>query len=681
MPRQQRSRKGGSGDTIRLAIIKSDRCKPKKCKQECKKSCPVARQGKLCIEVTKTSKNAKIAEGLCIGCGICVKKCPFNAITIINLPKNLESQTSHRFGPNSFKLHRLPTPRQGQVLGLVGKNGIGKSTALKILQGKIKPNLGEYDDPPEWQEILKYYRGNELQNYFTQVLEDDLKTLSKPQYVDQIPKKLTKRVGKVLKKKDDRKVLHEMQYILELDHLMDRKVPVLSGGELQRFAIAAIAIQQADVYMFDEPSSYLDVKQRIKAAKVIRSLCSVYVQEPDPEYEGPEVGEEEEEEEAAEPAEEGEEAEKKEETALQKKRKLHGMFSMPKAEKGMRLAMKEPYVLVVEHDLAILDYLSDFICVLYGHEGVYGIVTLPFSVREGINVFLSGHNPVENMRFRDVELNFKVGNVERDLRGDQTETTNCHKWPKLKKTLGEFKLKVAPGSSYDSEICIMLGENGTGKTTFIKMMAGLLPPDDGKKVPKAMVSYKPQKISPSFPGTVRQLLHKRIPRSYMNPSFQSDVMKPMKVNVLFDRLVTTLSGGELQRTALAIALGTPADLYLIDEPSAYLDSEQRIHASKVIKRFILHAKKRAFVVEHDFIMATYLADRIIVFEGEPGVKCHALEPMALLQGMNRFLHNLEITFRQDPTNFRPRINKTDSIKDQEQKASGQYFFYDPDEHR
>lgn len=109
-----------------------------------------------------------------LGCGICPKKCPFGAINIINLPTNLDSEVTHRYAANSFKLHRLPSPRPGQVLGLVGTNGIGKSTALRILSGKLKPNLGRFDDPPDWQAVLRHFRGSELQGYFTKVLEDDL---------------------------------------------------------------------------------------------------------------------------------------------------------------------------------------------------------------------------------------------------------------------------------------------------------------------------------------------------------------------------------------------------------------------------------------------------------------------------------------------------------------------------
>ncbi|CDH14615.1 Translation initiation factor RLI1 [Zygosaccharomyces bailii ISA1307] len=602
-----------SDKNTRIAIVNPDRCKPKKCRQECRRSCPVVKTGKLCIEVTPNSKIAFISEVLCIGCGICVKKCPFGAINIINLPTNLEQHVTHRYSANSFKLHRLPTPRPGQVLGLVGTNGIGKSTALKILAGKQKPNLGRYDDPPEWQEIIRYFRGSELQNYFTKVLEDDIKAIIKPQYVDNIPRAIkgpVQQVGELLKLRME-KEQDEVKYLLrqlDLTHVMKREIANLSGGELQRFAIAMSCVQDADVYMFDEPSSYLDVKQRLNAAQSIRSLLS-----------------------------------------------------------------PTKYVISVEHDLSVLDYLSDFVCILYGVPSVYGVVTLPASVREGINIFLDGHIPAENMRFRTEQLQFRLADTSDDVKD---EATREFSYPSMSKTQGDFKLKVDAGEFSDSEILVMMGENGTGKTTLIKLLAGAIPADNGEKVARTNVSMKPQKIAPKFPGTVRQLFFKKIRGQFLSPQFQTDVVKPLKIDDIIDQEVKHLSGGELQRVAIVLSLGIPADIYLIDEPSAYLDSEQRIICSKVIRRFIMHNKKTAFIVEHDFIMATYLADRVIVFDGTPSKNAHAGTPESLVTGCNRFLKNLNVTFRRDPNSFRPRINKLDSQMDKEQKLSGNYFFLD-----
>lgn len=591
----------------RIAIVNNDKCKPKRCRQECKRSCPVVRMGKLCIEVNPNSKKASISEELCIGCGICVKKCPFEAISIINLPSNLEKETTHRYSKNSFKLHRLPIPRPGEVLGLVGTNGIGKSTALKILAGKQKPNLGRFTDPPDWTEILSHFRGSELQNYFTKILEDDLKALIKPQYVDQIPKAVKGTVQQLLDKKDECKNQMDICKMLDLLHIRDRGIEALSGGELQRFACAMVCIQDGDIFMFDEPSSYLDVKQRLNAAITIRSL-------------------------------------------------IH----------------PDKFIIVVEHDLSVLDYLSDFICCLYGVPGAYGVVTMPFSVREGINIFLDGFVPTENLRFREESLVFKVAESATE---EEVKRMNHYEYPAMTKTMGSFQLHVEKGQFTDSEILVLLGENGTGKTTFIRMLAGNLPPDDGSgSIPMLHISYKPQKISPKSQGIVRQLLHEKIRDAYVHPQFVTDVMKPLKIDDIMDQEVQNLSGGELQRVALALCLGKPADVYLIDEPSAYLDSEQRLVAAKVIKRFILHAKKTGFVVEHDFIMATYLADRVIVFSGVPSLATTAHSPQSLLNGMNRFLELLGITFRRDPNNYRPRINKSQSVKDLEQKRAGQYFF-------
>ena len=192
--------------------------------------------------------------------------------------------------------------------------------------------------------------------------------------------------------------------------------------------------------MFDEPSSYLDVKQRLKASRMIRSLLR------------PEV-----------------------------------------------------YVVVVEHDLSILDYLSDYICCLYGTPGAYGVVTMPMSVRQGINVFLAGFVPSENMRFRDEELTFKVSENtnENAVLGTASDATKdnatIYKYPSLTKTLGPFKLTVEAGQFKPSEIVMMLGQNGTGKTTLIKILAGVLKPDqEDLEMPKLSISMKPQTIAPKF---------------------------------------------------------------------------------------------------------------------------------------------------------------------------------------
>jgi ATP-binding cassette subfamily E protein 1 len=369
-----------------------------------------------------------------------------------------------------------------------------------------------------------------------------------------------------------------------------------------------VCVQKADVYMFDEPSSFLDVKQRLAAGRLIRSLL------------GPDT-----------------------------------------------------FVIVVEHDLSILDYLSDYICVLYGKPAVYGVVTAPFSVREGINIFLDGNVPTENLRFRDESLQFRIGDASDEYFLDKSQD---YSYPAMEKTMGNFHLKIDPGTFTGSEIVVMMGENGTGKTTFCKMLAGALKPDNDQKIPPMNISMKPQKITPKFQGTVRQLFFKRIKAAFINPQFQTDVYKPLKMDDFIDQEVQNLSGGELQRVAIVLALGMPADIYVIDEPSAYLDSEQRIVASRVIKRFIMHAKKTAFVVEHDFIMATYLADRVIVFDGEPSIETHANTPESLLTGCNTFLKALDVTFRRDPSTYRPRINKLNSVKDSEQKAAGSYVSHE-----
>lgn len=189
----------------------------------------------------------------------------------------------------------------------------------------------------------------------------------KPQYVDSIPKTAKGKVGEYIKKKDVNDLSEKLKYDLEMDKLYQRDISELSGGELQRFAMLIVMIQKAQVYIFDEPTSYLDVKQRIKAARLIRGL-----QTPD------------------------------------------------------------NYIILVEHDLSILDYLSDFICVLYGEPAAYGVVTMPFTVREGINIFLAGFVPTENMRFRDEELTFKISDTFEDLKMDKA---GAYKYPQVRLVL------------------------------------------------------------------------------------------------------------------------------------------------------------------------------------------------------------------------------------------------------
>lgn len=196
------------------------------------------------------------------------------------------------------------------------------------------------------------------------------------------------------------------------------------------------------------------------------------------------------------------------------------------------------------------------------------------------------------------------------------------------------------------------------------------------EIPALNISLKPQTIAPKFEGTVRELLYTKLSTIWEAPLFKTEVTQPLQIEPLLDNLVQTLSGGELQRVAIVMALAKPCDIYLIDEPSAYLDSEQRVICAKVIKRWVLNSKRAAFIVEHDFIMATYLADKVIVFDGEPARVTHCTSPEGLVSGMNRFLKIMDITFRRDPTNFRPRINKLESQKDQEQKLAGNYFLMD-----
>jgi ATP-binding cassette subfamily E protein 1 len=592
---------------VRVAVLDPDKCRPKQCDNVCIRFCPKVR-GRI-EAIRLEGEKPVIVEALCSGCGICIKKCPFNAISIVNLPDELEEEASHRFSANSFKLFRLPMPSPGVVLGLVGQNGIGKTTAINILSGEIKLNLSRYDNPPEWPEIIRHYRGSQLQDYFQKFSEKHLKIVHKPQYVDKIPKIIRGKVHTVLEKVNERDKLKAIAERLELDAVWNRNLDVLSGGELQRVAVAATICREADVYLFDEPSSYLDVKQRLEVARTIRELTS-----------------------------------------------------------------DGKTVIVSEHDLAIIDYLSDQICIFYGIPGVYGIVSHVHGVRVGINIYLQGFIPDENMRFRKEPIEFHVKPPASERSAGQILV----KWENMKKSYKGFKLEAEAGEAREGEVVGILGPNGIGKTTFVKLLSRLEKPDKG--LPAMMyelqVSYKPQYISAEFEGTVEELIRSVAKDQFSTGWYETEILNPLNLRPLLDRKVTELSGGELQRVTIGACLSRTAQLYLIDEPSAYLDVEERLIMARTIRRVIENRNVTAFVVEHDVVAQDFIADRLMVFKGEPGVNGQASQPVTLRKGMNVFLKEMGITFRRDATTKRPRVNKENSQMDKHQKEMGEYYYID-----
>jgi len=587
----------------RVAVLDADRCKPKRCGRTCHRFCPIVRSR---IEAIRFENDKPvIVELLCTGCGICVKKCPFKAIFIVNLPDELEKECSHRFGENTFKLYRLPTPSSGTVLGLLGQNGIGKTTTLKILSGEVKLNLGNYKDSPNWSEIVTHFRGSTLQEYFQSMAEGKLKISHKPQYVDKIPKVVSGNVGELLEKVNERVNLDKIAEQLELRQFWNRSLEVLSGGELQRVAVAAAICREADVYLFDEPSSYLDVKQRLEVAKAIRSL----------------------------------------------------------KDDGKT-------IIVAEHDLAIIDYLSDQICIFYGEPGVYGIVSNVHGVRTGLNIYLQGYIPDENVRFRKEAIIFHEKPPTVSFGAGET----LLKWTKMEKTYEEFKLVAHSGEIKRGEIIGILGPNGIGKTTFVKILAGIEVADDGKKFGELEVSYKPQYISAEYEGTVQELLMNVAKENFSSSWYKTEILQPLKIHMLLDRNVTELSGGELQKVAIAACLSRKAELYLLDEPSAYLDVEERLNMARAVRRVVETHNVTAFVVEHDVVAQDFIADRLMVFTGEPGFKGIANPLSSLRDGMNMFLKDMGVTFRREPITKRPRVNKEGSKLDKFQKQIGEYYY-------
>ncbi len=527
------------------------------------------------------------------------KKIPNDAIKIVRLPTE-EGQLVHQYAQNSFRLHELPAPVEGKVVGLLGRNGTGKSTALKILAGLLKPNLGHYNEDRSWDEIVQQFRGTEIQNHLEALKEGEVNAAYKPQQVDRIPEQNEGTVRDLLEENDERGALDDLLERLELEAVKGRELDDLSGGELQRVAVAATLLKDADLYLVDEPSSYLDVGQRLKLARLLRDVA-----------EGRQV-------------------------------------------------------LVVEHDLATLDLLSDNIHILYGEPGGFGVVSNPMGVRNGINRFLEGMLPEQNLRIREESIDFHT-RKERQV----NEEAEVLSFPALEKQFDSFSLSTDTGAIHEQEVVGILGRNALGKTTFAKMLAGALEPDEGEVPEQVSISYKPQYIDTDFEGTVRQLLSRET--DIYAQRFKTRIKNPFDLEPLYESRVQELSGGELQRVGIALALSRDADVYLLDEPSAYLDVDRRVQLAKQLRTFVEREETACMVVDHDLMLLDYIADRAMVFDGEPGVEGYGNAPTSAQQGVNRFLETMEMTFRRDPDTGRPRANKPGSRKDREQKESGEYY--------
>jgi ATP-binding cassette subfamily E protein 1 len=585
----------------RIAVIDYDKCNPRKCGNwYCESVCPVNRAGKQCITHSEEKKPG-ISEELCIGCLICQTKCPFRAISVVNLSMQL-GLPIHQYGKNLFRLHRLPLPKEESVVGLVGRNGLGKSTALKLLSGKIVPNLGDLEKKAEWGKVVEHFRGREAQTFFEKISLGEARVSVKPQNIDMLPKAVKGKVGKLLKEADETGSFERVVKELELEPILESNLGKLSGGELQRVVMAAAAMKDADLFFFDEPTSYLDISQRIKVAKFVREI----------------------------------------------------------AEQGKS-------VMAVEHDLIILDYLSDFVHLLYGKPAVFGVVSQVKATKKGINEYIEGFSKEENYRFRDYAIEFPVKTA---LKGKKP--LSLVEWPSFSKKLGRFSLNVKPGRLNRDEVVGILGQNATGKTTFARILAGLLKPDSGKLDIKMKIAYKPQQLDSGSGQTVEEFLSGK-GKDFGSNAYRSEILQPLELEGLLGKKINTLSGGELQRAAIAGCLGEKADILLMDEPSAHLDVEQRLKATKAIRAVVNTRNISALVIDHDLVFLDYLADRMMFFDGIPSKKGIANSPVGMEQGMNALLKSLGITLRREQ-NGRPRINKLDSVLDRKQKKEGNYYY-------
>ena len=580
----------------RIAIIDNKKLKIFEEKKIIQSKCPVNMVGKDCMYFE--GEKLLINEDLCTGCGICVKFDNYNSIKIINLIDEKNKKVIHQYGINGFRIFDLPLLNENSTIGIVGKNGIGKTTIVNILSNNTKANFGEFleEIPNEiyFKNLIDKYKGSALQNYFTKLRDEKIRVAFKLQQIINIPKVFSGSVLNLLKKvQKDEKVIIKFSKKFNIEKILDRDIKVLSGGELQRVALCSTLLKKdiCNLFIFDEITNYLDIYQRLNTSKIIKEELS------------------------------------------------------------------QKTNIVIEHDLIILDYLCDYIHLMYGETNAFGMLTGIKSSKQAINEYLEGFSKQENVRFRDKKVSFDKTSINsQDFKDKLVE------WEEDEISFDKFSLKINKGVINKGEIIGIIGENALGKTCFVKYL---------EKKLDIKVSFKPQLIEQSD-DLVLSILSSY--SNFKDNFYDVYVLKPLDIGKLYEKKLEDLSGGELQKFAIVKCLLEDSDIYLFDEPTAFLDIEERLNLSKILKNFFDIKKKSAIIIDHDLVFIDYLSNKLMVFLGEPSIKGVTNSPVSLRDGMNTFLKTLNITFRRDENNKRPRVNKFDSVNDKNQKQLGEYYY-------
>lgn len=550
----------------------------------------VTESGDLRIEESKVMAEHKIIEN----------KIPNNSVEIVKIPSE-SGKLVHQYDQNGFRLYNLPVPTKGDVIGLVGRNGIGKSTILKILGGVLTPNFGNYGSSVDRSKFSEMYSNTRISEHTKSLQNDSYVAVYKPQMVSesQINRNVT--VREFLNKKE--RNISNLDDKLDISSILDSRISELSGGERQRMYLGSMLLEDADAYLIDEPSSFLDIKQRFKIARSIREHVS----------------------------------------------------------------NNNARCIVVEHDMAVLDTISDYIHVVYGEPSNFGVTSSRMTTKQGINDYIRGYLNRDEIQIRSEMIKFSnTGNKNETNLGD-----HYFDYPRITKTFDNFELEIESGTIHENEVVGIVGKNALGKTTFAKLLSGEIQPDNTTISLDKKFSYKPQYPQTSSSRTVREIFSRITDTK--NSDFRNQVYSPLNLDSIFDEKLNSLSGGQIQRVSIGICLANKADVYVIDEPSAYLDVESRENVAKVLRRFARNSSKPVMVIDHDMFVIDRIADRVINFTGKSEYRGYANSPKQTRDGLDNFLSNLGITFRREPDTDRPRANKKGSQLDREQKRDSEYY--------